>query len=306
MLCPHISKILLLTTLAATLTATPAATAQESWSWKLYDLRDLIGLIPPTMSVKEEPSHIAQMRPYTTTEQTAPKPDKEILDKLMDKLCTVLAVDGTRLFAGVYGIQAEDIQHALLLRTLEEIRALYAERYEVEIAWFTAAADQAPAVGDVATPVNPMHLHRLVATRRTPTPLEVITQYAYVSDLQAVVATGAVAHDPEIETAEGGLRASILIGAGQEKEGATTIQIVGELRRVVMGKMSGPLTGTSTGSAGSSETSSMQLELPIVSVRSVRSDIHIEYGKPTVLGVLDGFDDGQCFVLAASVRRLDG
>lgn len=48
----------------------------------------------------------------------------------------------------------------------------------------------------------------------------------------------------------------------------------------------------------------MEIELPEVSIRSIRSDARIEYGKLIALVVVDGFNDGECIVVAASVRKL--
>ncbi|MGB2987171.1 MAG: hypothetical protein WBE26_14975 [Phycisphaerae bacterium] len=286
------------------------ASAQESWSWKLYDLRDLIGLIPPTTPADEAPSPVTSMSRFMAVEETASKPAKETpdnVDKLMDKLCDALPVNCTRLFAGVYGIEAEETEHTQIQHLLEQIRALYAEHYEVQIIWFAAGCAQAPAVGDAITPTELMHRHDFVVARHTPTPLALVTRYSYVSDVAPIVGASSVGYGVVTKNAEDGLRVSILVGAGKEEAGATSIRVVGELRKVTKGRTFGPLTGKSFGSAGSSETerSSMELELPTVSVRSVQSDVRIGYGKLTVLSVLDGFDAGECFVLAGSVRKLD-
>ena len=200
MLRSPLSRVLLLLGLAATFVAAPNTYAQVSW--KLYDMRDLIGLIPPTTPL------VAQ--PFVERGKS--------VDELMDRVCTALGIVHAPLLPGVYGVEAEDAQHTQVKGLLEKIRALYAERYEVEIVWFTAPAEEIQSIGDQITPVEPLHRHRLVVTRRTPTPLTLITRHSYVSDLTAVVATSAMAHDPETRSIDGGLQLSILVGAGQEED----------------------------------------------------------------------------------------
>ncbi len=297
MLCPQFSRMLRLLTLATLVFAVPAVSAQSSW--KVYDLRDLLGLIPPP-----RPADVPSPEPRVgmgiygePPESPAPKGAPHSVDQLMDRLCNALAVNCTPLLAGVYGVEADDAEHTQVLQMLEEIRALYGERYEVEIVYFMVDAEQAPAIGDPATPAGPLHRCRLVVTRRTPTPLTTVTVQSYISDLQPVVAQNAVAYDPLTERAADGLEASILVGAGKDEGNATSIQVIGKLRRVSMGKMSGPVL--------SGDPSGLQIELPAVSVRSIQSHLRVEYGKLTVLSVLDGFDAGQSFVIAASARRLD-
>ncbi len=227
----------------------------------------------------------------------APKPDS--VDKLMGKLCDGLAVDHTGLFPGVYGVEAEATEHATLLSMLERVRELYTERYEVEIIWYGSSTEKAPRIGDPVTPTEPLHRHHLVVARRTPTKIAQVSRYAYISGINPVVATGAVGYAPEIGREHSGLHASIMVGAGSETETATSIRVWGDLRRVAMGKMgrmSGPVTTV--------ESHSMEIELPAVSLRSIQSSIRIEYGKPTTLAVIDGFEDGECVVVAALVRRL--
>jgi len=280
----------------------PRASAQETW--KLYDLRDLIAVLPPTPP-PEQPATTSQLQPFQTRSQDAPlrPPGPPTLsagirsaDELMERVCGALGVLHTPFLGGVYGIQAGEAEHAQVKQLLEQIRSLYAERYFVELVWFTAPGGDAPSTGDEVSPSDRHHQHRLVVARRTPTPLLVVTQHSYGSDLDAVVATSAATHDPRTASIDAGLRLSVLVGAGPEEADTTSIQLVGDLRAVTMGKTSG--------SFGTPDTDAMAIELPTVSTRSIRSDLRIPHGKLTVLNVLDGFGEGECIVLAGSVRKL--
>ena len=90
---------------------------------------------------------------------------------------------------------------------------------------------------------------------------------------------------------------SAQFGAAEEDATTTSIQISGDLRKLTMGRISAPITH---------DGSELQVELPVVSVRSIRSSGRVEFGKLTVVGVVDGFEDGQCFVIAAAVHKLGG
>ena len=48
----------------------------------------------------------------------------------------------------------------------------------------------------------------------------------------------------------------------------------------------------------------LQVDLSLVNLRSVQSNMRVEFGKLIVLSLLDGFEEGQCFVIAVSVRKL--
>jgi len=97
--------------------------------------------------------------------------------------------------------------------------------------------------------------------------------------------------------AEDGLNFTILVGAGKEADNVTLVRITGELRRVTMGKASVPMTFH--------ETTTTAVELPAVAVRSICTDLPVRLGKLTVLSVLDGFVEGECVVVASSIRKVD-
>lgn len=296
MLCAKSVAMSLSIVLAVVLVAPAAAAAEESW--KLYDLRDLLGLIPPPAPGRVPAAPPGQAMPMFTQPPAAAfvQESADGVERLMQQLCDAMSVDCTRLLSGVYGVRADEAQHGQLLALLEDVRRLYAERYEVELVWFTTSPDQTPAVGEAVTVTGTFRRHCLVAPRRTPTPLTVVSQHAYLSGLNAVVAEQSQLQEPITDDAEEGLRLSIIVGAGQEGEHSTLMRVSGELRQVTMGKMSGSFV------AG--VPSDVQIELPSVAVRSIETSVELEYSKLTALCVLDGFADGECVVIAGAVRKL--
>ena len=151
-------------------------------------------------------------------------------------------------------------------------------------------------MGAEVAPTQLARRQRLVTTRRTPTPVEIITRHTFVSGIVPVVATGAISYAPETNQVDEGLRVSLLVGAGEETKESTSIHLFGNVRQVVMGKMSGLLED---------ERSPLQVELPMERSRSIQSNLRIPFGKLTVLAVTAGFDDNDSIVIAAMVRKLD-
>ena len=123
-----------------------------------------------------------------------------------------------------------------------------------------------------------------------------VTHHAYIAGINPIVASGATAFAPEIDHVTEGFRVSLLVGAGDEDEDTTTIHLVGSVREVVMGKMSGPVED---------ERAQLQVELPVERSRLIQSNIRISFGKLTVLAVADGFEADSSIVVAAMVRKLD-
>ncbi|MFQ5494484.1 MAG: hypothetical protein ACE5EX_03805 [Phycisphaerae bacterium] len=319
---PHLSVLALLCVAAAWMAARPAF--GQDPSWKLYDVRDLIGLLPPL----EHASSAATASPRTPgglllSGETLPAagtggpgshrtPASFVggaasVDELMDRICGTLFLDPKPMLPGVYGIEAEEAEHERVQQMLGKIRALYSERYAVDLVWYTVPIADGPSIGDEITPVEPMHRHRFMVARRAPTALFLGQQHAYLADLTAVVATGAVGYDPETKRVDNGLRLSLLVGAGPDTKDTTWIQLIGELRRVTMGKFAGSVRIAEPAAPQPHETTRatvMPIELPTVGVRSIHASLRVELGKLTVLNVLDGFGGGDSIVVAVSVTKL--
>jgi len=298
MLCAPLPRTMPLLALLATLAATTAAHAQtDSTPWKLYDMRDVMAVIPPP-KVDGETSQRAMLesllQPVTPNSELSREAPGQV-DRLMDTLCDALGVQCTQFLVGVYGIEAEEAEHAQIVQLLEEVRALYTTRYEVEVFWYQVPSDQAPSAGKEAKPTDKSHQHRLVVSRRTPTPLTQVSLHSYVAKLQPVVATSSSAYYVESRTAADGLLATILVGIGEENLNVTSLQITGELRRVRMDRTSAPIVH---------EGSTLQVDLPVVTVRSVQCCRRVGLGALTVLSVVDGFEEGECLVIAVRVRRV--
>jgi hypothetical protein len=298
MLRAQLTPTMLITALLTALTLTPAARAQtDSTPWKLYDVRDLMSVIPPPKVNMETSQRVmleSLLQPVTPdTGSTGEAPGQ--VEQLMDKLCDALGLQCKQFLVGVYGIEAREEEHAQILELIEQVRALYVKLYEVEIFWYPVPADQAPSPGQEAKPTDSSHRHRLVVPSRTPTPLTQVSLHTYVAGLQPVVATSSAAYDVQTRTAADGLQATVLVGVGEEDPHTTSLQITGDLRRVRMDRKSAPIMN---------EGATLQVDLPVVTIRSVQCSQRIGLGANTVLTVVDGFGEGQCIVIAARVEAL--
>ena len=249
-------------------------TAYAEPTLKLYDLRDLVATVP------------------VDSERT----QEERIKKIVENLVSGMNLTYDVWLPGIYSIQAEDAEHVKFRHMLNQFRELFEERYEVEIVQYTIEMADVPSIGDEVSPASFVRRQRLVTTRRTPTPVEIISRHTFVSEIVPVVANGAVGYAPETDQVDEGLRVSLLVGAGEEYEKTVSIHLFGNVRQVVMGKMSGPLAD---------DRSPLQLELPVERSRSIQSNPHIPFGKLTVLAVTAGFDGSDSIVIAAMVRKLE-
>ncbi len=262
--------------LSCLLAASPCAFGQASW--KLYDLRDLISALPP---VPDEGGEA--------------EPGKNV-DDLLSRVCLAMSADCTRLVAGVYGIEAEENDHVRVHGLLEGLRDLHDERYAVELLLFRTCADQALAVGSETQVPTPAYRHAFVVSRRTPSRVAVLSQTAFVSGASPVVATDAVGYELEKTAVDEGLDVSVFVGGNGDDKDGTSIEVTGALRNVSWPKEAAELK--------TAEGAQIPMRFPLVSVRSVQSHLQIKYGKPVVLSVLAGFEEGQALVLAGSIRKL--
>lgn len=247
-------------------------------SWKLYDVRDLIAALPPAADSPEDK-----------------QPGKNV-DDLLAQVCAVMALQCTHFLTGVYGVEAEDGDHARLQNMLEAVRDLYKERYVVELVLFDAPAAQAPAIGSEVQAAPAATGQRFVASRRTPTPVTAISRRTYLSGVEPVIAQNAVGYAPEKTTVDEGLDVSVLVGTNGDEPGGTSIEITGELRKA-------------TWPAGENELSTqdavqMKLRFPRLDLRSIRCHLRLPQGKLVVVGVVAGFSEGQSVVIAASAQKL--
>jgi hypothetical protein len=215
--------------------------------------------------------------------------------RLVDRLCTAIGLEYEPLLRGIVSAQGTIARHDQLAEQLREVRRLFTERYEVELACFSVSASSAPELGAPINELEPDLFSRQVIVRRQPTTIRSVTSHTYLADLVVVTGDSAVGYQPQSRMLDDGLTLELLIGAGDEDERATPLEASGELTRVAFSRSPVELPGR--------PDSPPAVELPSVDRRTIQTAVSIEYDKLVTIAVLPGFESGTAVVVAARVRK---
>lgn len=256
---------------------TPVQAAQSTGgdveTTQLYDLRDMLTL--------------------------APMLDEHGDSKLNDfigRISAGMSSEPVPVIEGVYSLTVTNSAHEKFRKSLTDLRAMFADRYELTVATFTTGAGSAPAIGDVCAGTTPDSLQRAVVSRRTNFCISSTTEYTTVKELVPCVAENATGYSATLETVTDGLELWALVGADAEDAKGTTLRLTGSLNYVTLDRGTGP--------AGGAPGAAWRLDLPRVQTRTIQSNVRLEFGKLTVVAVLVGKEPGNSTVIAASVRKL--
>ncbi|MFG0330758.1 MAG: hypothetical protein ACF8PN_12785 [Phycisphaerales bacterium] len=263
------------------LTFLPTAVAQDDeememeheetpWITKIYDLRDVAALLPPS----EE--------------------HDDLLDFITQEIVASQGFPADRLAAGVYMVSGEPENHDTFVELIGQVESLYHETYEVELLMFTVPSGEAPELrsrfdGDAELRT------KFVVQRRHPTLIEATEVQTYVSDWQPVVGDQSAGYDPETSEIESGLVVTVTVGTGLDGDG------IGFLMR---GEVSDVTMHTARTPGSQYNISGLDLGLPTLARRSIRSNLRIAEGESTVVAVTPGFHEG-AIVIAARVTAID-
>jgi hypothetical protein len=287
--------------LVGLLAGLPGARGDDSW--RVYDLRDLNPLLgqtapsgPSTLGTLFGDGGGGMMAGGAVPGFMLPAEGEAPTDRLMSQMESIGSLGQYRcLTSGVYLVQAEDEGHERLTHVLDALRALYLERYVLELAWHDVAACEAPVVGAVAPPPELVNRHQVVLARRTPTPVESTEAQTYLATYEPVVGTSVSEVRPVAAQAESGLRALVTVGAGPEDEKGTSVDLLGLFQNVAL-RSAGDAVASGAARFG-------PIGLPTVARRSVAGSWPVKYGEPTVIAVVSGFEDSRVIVVTATVRK---
>lgn len=287
---------------------------------RLYDLRDLASVLPseqpsflptPELGVKvniEERekillrfAQVADPRRFERKASGDPEPGSAV-DDFMHKLCGALSVGSTKLAEGVYTVEGEANQHEQLTRLIQDTFNLYRGSYEADIVCYTAKASDTPAVG--GSPGEHLALYRARTTmaRRVPALLEAIERVSYIEDWTPVVSGQVVGFDPQTAVMEKGVRLAVIVGGADapdadNEDRPILIRLSGNIADIKVQEREIPGVGDGPPAAF--------LSLPGASVRSVKAEMNLVPGKPTVVAVVPGFAPGEVIVVSAAVRPIN-
>ncbi len=292
--------------------------AAAQTSYRIYDLRDLDALAPAPPSVPAPPPPPAPPRPFGlgasepvaasgAAPDSAPQPEEQmafsdhLLSCLHQGLLSLGGAEYSTVAAGVFLVEAEEEAHTKLTALLEQVRALFGERYLVELTGSIVPAAEAPAPGQPAkeplfSDVRRYWRQQVVVARRTPTAVEAVREHTYVSSLDPALAEGVVGYEPVIGTATEGVRMRITVGAGAESAADTTLNLDGQLTAVDLSHEAGP--------HGAAQSAGWMVQLPVVIRRTVRTAVRISFDQPTVVAVSGGFERDEVIVITAALKKL--
>ena len=215
--------------------------------------------------------------------------------RLVDRLCTVIGIECEPLLRGIIAAQGTIARHDQLAEQLREVRLLFTERYEIELACFSVGASSAPELGAPIDGVELELFSRQVIVRRQPTTFRAVTSHTYLADLIVVTGDSAIGYQPQTKTLDDGLTLQLLIGAGDENARATPLEARGELTRVSFDRSAIKLPGR--------PDTPPAVEMPSVDRRTIQTAVSIEYDKLVAIAVVPGFERGEAVVIAARVRK---
>lgn len=299
---------------------TSAAPARdETTALKVYDLRAL-AIIPmeprrgSLANVDSWPPGSGQEErgPFDAPARRAPEVGPASgADTLVALVTNSMGLTPNKIAEGLYAVVATEGDHRLLADLFAQVRAVDAPTYEVEIALLQAPSAAAPAIGAPAPTdggAPPMLRSRQIAVRHLATDINSLRRQHFVADWQPIVAEQTVGFDPVTAFVDDGVRLSVHIGApptlpesgGSGSPGTIPVKLAGEVSYTRINDAELPVAGTNTGS----QPPVLRFGQPVSLVRSVRSELKLQPGTPTVVAVLDGFEPGQAIVVTMSIRPM--
>lgn len=234
---------------------------------------------------------------------TDPRSGQDGVMDLVQKLAGPLDLMTSSVSPGVVLVVGSEAGQAKLEELLGKVRDLYRESFEVEVLAVAFPANQAPALGaELSGGKILMRSHQAVALR-TPTAVVSTEEIQYIAGWQPIVADNSVGYQLIPASVSNGIRCVVIVGAEEAaagaKPGGTPIRIQGTVSVASMTEKNFEVTVPSGKTV-------LTIGLPRVQERTIDSSATVgtrgEAG-PTVIAVINGFEQDQLIVIGANVRR---
>ncbi len=200
---------------------------------------------------------------------------------------------------GLIALQEDDEGHATFVQAMNALRAAEGEPMGIRIAVRHLSRGELDEVrAGMPLPENAGELalrHEQVIHLGLPTMIESATGRAYVNDLNPIVGTDSIAHDPLVAQLETGV--ILTVHAGDHANGGATLRMSGAFSRVFLDEH------ITTGVAGSAVEAPMQL--PIIDRRSISSVITAPENVEIVFAVVHFPEEDETLALTATVWSVD-
>ncbi|RMH27567.1 MAG: hypothetical protein D6693_05150 [Planctomycetota bacterium] len=277
------SRRLLFAAVLAALSAAPAARAQPTNEYRVYDVS---GLLPEEVrTIPPSPQEANRAG------QAEPKPTVLAQSEVARQIASAMGLDADPIGPWLVGLFAEPAAHDAFAEALDQAHATYLEAVTVRVAVYTVQTPDAPDPGAPARTEawgRPGREVSAVLRRRVPTRVASITTRNYAADVNVITGTGGLGYEPQIKSAPEGLDLTVRVGE-RDARGRSRVEASGMMRRLALRSME--MTGfintivAETGRMGGQATGAF--ELPTTDERPIRSVVWADPGQEVVLTVVD-------------------
>ena len=281
-----------------------APDVQES-VWRLYDLRDLIGILPaqalpePAPWWKRLPRNVKATfgltgEPSTQwLRHTRVEPLESTYFSVVDRLEVEFGIDRSfEVLPGVYMLLGTPQAHERFSQWLEAVRKLVQPRCRVRLSIYRVDTAEVPRVGSPPPAASPMYVSERVVPLRSVTQWQQHEEHAFMCRVETGVAESAAGYEPEVRTVEEGVELTLIIGAGPPQKERVAVHVAGTLQVLDDSRQSAPIDGRN-----------LRIDLPSVHLTTVESQTSVPWGQPTVIAVATPVRDGPAMLIAVRVDR---
>lgn len=214
--------------------------------------------------------------------------------QLVGSIGAALGIQTLPAGEGVFVVKGESESLDALGTILDDFRTAATESYVVELLVASVDRAQAPAPG-AAMPAGAIAHARMrqVLPRGREVELRSLDEVSFIRSWSPVVSDSAVGYDAQTDSIEHGLSVeAIVTGAG---DGSVSISLNGAISHATLRQVQVTLTeGT------------LPYEVPTVRMRSIHAwaGVALDAARgPTVVTLLEGFEDGKVLVVAVGAAR---
>lgn len=294
------ATVTLVTTPRTKAVAIPAPVTQNEQEdeLKVYDLRDLVALLPkppapaaPSVPILTDVPIVGNLFRNEGQAEPAPKP--------ADQINLIAAAAGLSLQPmgeNIYlGVGSTDRHHAFE-QVLPQLRKIESESFDVELTVAKTDAATSPPLGSAFDASGPVvRIHRTVNARET-VALSAVRSESYVAGWVPVVANDAVGYQSQNGVVRSGLESTLVLRTNGP---SADIELDGSLTRSTISYTSPEL---STGKQD--PPAKLSIGLPRVDERLLGARTRVPFGRSVVLAVVSGFEEGSNLVVSIKVSKI--
>ncbi len=270
-----------------------AGEEDESYSMWIYDVRDLA--MPVTEpGARNAFGYNGQFRFAHT---------------LLESICQELDLDYRELSLGMLLISGTEEDHQALDDVFGQMRTVFSQRYEMALSLIEVSTRSVPQIGSSFQPPartaiedeegeeydGPLVIarSRQIAQSKLPVQIGSMVERSFIEGWSPVVSDNSVGYDVQVSKVGEGFEAIAILDLGPEHENSTSLRIQGSITSLDIERLMIVLNGDQE----------LPLDLPSVTRREFSADIQLMNEKPTVISIIDGFDEDRVILVVAELTR---